>query len=50
MKNNIRMDRTEIRYEIVNWMHMAQDRDHWRAVMNTVMYLRVRSKAGNFLT
>jgi hypothetical protein len=26
---------------VVDWMHVAQDRDHWRAVVNTVMNLRV---------
>jgi len=26
--------------EVVNWMHLVQDRDQCRAVMNTVMKLR----------
>jgi len=29
-------------WEIVNWMHLAQDRGQWWAVMNTVMYLRIK--------
>jgi hypothetical protein len=29
------------RMEGVNWMHLAQDRDQWRAVVNTVMCLWV---------
>jgi hypothetical protein len=31
----------EIRWEGVDWMHVAQDRDQWRAVVNMVMNLRV---------
>jgi hypothetical protein len=26
----------------VDWVHWAQDRDRWRALLNTVMNLRVR--------
>jgi hypothetical protein len=26
---------------VVDWMHLAQDRDQWRAVVNTVMNLRI---------
>jgi hypothetical protein len=25
----------------VDWIYLAQDRDHWQAVMNAVMNLRV---------
>jgi hypothetical protein len=38
---NIRMDLREIWREGVYWMHLAQDRDQLRAVVNTVMNLRV---------
>jgi hypothetical protein len=31
----------EIGWEDVDWMHMSQDRDRWRAVVNTVMNLWV---------
>jgi hypothetical protein len=27
--------------EVVDWMHLAQDRGQWRAAVNTVMNLRV---------
>jgi hypothetical protein len=31
----------KIRGEGVEWMHLAQDRDLWRAAVNMVMNLRV---------
>jgi hypothetical protein len=40
-EENIRMNLGEIGWEGVDWMHLAQDRDQWRAVVNTVMNLRV---------
>jgi hypothetical protein len=39
--DNIRMDLREKGWEGVDWIHLAQDRDQWRDVMNTVMNLRV---------
>jgi hypothetical protein len=39
--DNIRMDLREIGWEGVHWMHVSQDREQWRAVVNTVMNLRV---------
>jgi len=36
--------------EGVNWIYMAEDRDQWRIIMNTVMNLPVPQKAGNILT
>jgi hypothetical protein len=33
----------------VKWVHLAQDRDQWQAVVNKVMKLRVPYKEGNFL-
>jgi hypothetical protein len=35
------MDRREIGWEGVDCIHLAQDRDQLRAVVNTVMNLRV---------
>jgi hypothetical protein len=35
------MDIREIRWDGVDWIELAQDRDHWRALVNTVMYLRL---------
>jgi hypothetical protein len=31
----------EIGWDGVDWVDLAQDRDHWRALVNTVMNLRV---------
>jgi hypothetical protein len=37
-KYNIRVDLGEVGWESVDWMNLAQDRDQWRAVMNTLTY------------
>jgi hypothetical protein len=37
----ILMDLREIGWDGVDWIDMAQDRDQWRAVVNTVLNLRV---------
>jgi hypothetical protein len=37
----IRMDLGEIGWNGVDWIDLAQDRDQWRALVNTVMNLRV---------
>jgi hypothetical protein len=40
-EDNIKMDLREIGFVDVDWIHCAQDRDRRRAVVNTVMNLRV---------
>jgi hypothetical protein len=40
-EDNINMDVREMGFGDVDWIHLAQDRDRWRAVVNTVMNLRV---------
>jgi hypothetical protein len=35
------VDFRETGWEGVIWFHLAQDRDQWRALLNTVMNLRV---------
>jgi len=47
---NIRMYLRERGSEGVNWMHLAQDRGQWWALVNSVMNLRFLWKAGNFWT
>jgi hypothetical protein len=39
--DNIKMDLRKIGWDGVDWVYLAQDRDHWRALVNTVMNLRV---------
>jgi hypothetical protein len=40
-EDNIRMDLREIGWCGMYWIDLAQDRDQWRALVNTVMNLRV---------
>jgi hypothetical protein len=39
--DNTKMDLTEIGLDGMNWIDLAQDRNQWRALVNTVMNLRV---------
>jgi hypothetical protein len=39
--DNIKMDPREIGWDGMDWIHLAQIRDQWRALVNTVMSLRV---------
>jgi hypothetical protein len=39
--DNIKMDLGEIGWGGVDWIGLAQDRDKWRALLNSVMTLRV---------
>jgi hypothetical protein len=38
---NIKIDLREIECDGMDWIDLAQDRDQWRALVNTVMNLRV---------
>jgi hypothetical protein len=40
-EDNIKMDLREIGFGDMDWIHWAQDRDRWRALVNTVMNHRV---------
>jgi hypothetical protein len=39
--DNIKMDLRERGWGGMDWIELAQDRDHWRALVNTVMNLWV---------
>jgi hypothetical protein len=39
--DNIKMDLLEIGLSVVDWIGLAQDRYNWRALVNSVMNLRV---------
>jgi hypothetical protein len=40
-EDGITMDLTDIGWGSVEWIQLAQDRDRWRALVNTVMNRRV---------
>jgi hypothetical protein len=40
-EDDIRIDLRETGWEAVDWMHLAQDRDQWQALVNTVTNLQV---------
>jgi hypothetical protein len=40
-EDNIRVDLREIGWDGTDWTDLAQDRDQWRALVNTVVNLRV---------
>jgi hypothetical protein len=39
--DNIRMDLREVGWGDVDWIDLAQDRNRWRAVVNSVLNLQV---------
>jgi hypothetical protein len=41
--DNIKMDLREIGWNGVDWIDMARDRDKWRALVKTVLNLRVNA-------
>jgi hypothetical protein len=40
-EDNNNMDLREIGWDGMDWINLAQNRDQWRALVNTVMNLRV---------
>ena len=45
-EDNIKMDLQEVGGDCEDWMELAQDRDIWRALVSTVMNLRVPKMRG----
>jgi hypothetical protein len=45
-EDNIKMDLREIGFGDVDWIHWTQDRERWRAVVNTVMNLGFHKMRG----
>jgi hypothetical protein len=39
--DDIKMDLTEIEWDGIDWIDLAQNRDQWRALVNLVINLRV---------
>jgi hypothetical protein len=45
-EDNIKMDIQEVRGGCGDWMELTQDRERWRALVSTVMNLRVPKMQG----
>jgi hypothetical protein len=48
--DNIKMYLRELGWDGMDWVYLAQNRDQWRALVNTVMNLLVPFNAGMFLS
>jgi len=46
LEDNIKMDLQEVGGGCWDWMELAQDRDRWRALVSTIMNLRVPKMRG----
>jgi hypothetical protein len=40
-EDNIKMDLGELGWDCMDWINLTQDKDQWRALVNTVMKFRV---------
>ena len=40
-EDNIKMDLKEIGVDVMNWMELTQDRDHWRALVNELVNIPI---------
>jgi hypothetical protein len=48
--DNIKIDTRGIGWDGMDWIDLAQDRDQWRALVSTVMNLRIPQNARKFLS
>jgi hypothetical protein len=48
--DNIRTDLVEVGWGHMDWIGLAQDKDKWRALVNSVLNLRVTQNAGKLLS
>jgi hypothetical protein len=39
--DNIKIDLREIEWDSMDWIDLAEDRDRWRALLNTIINFRV---------
>jgi hypothetical protein len=44
------MDLRETGWDGMDWIDLTEDRDQWRALVNTIINLRVPQNAGKFLS
>jgi hypothetical protein len=44
------MDLREIGWDGMDWIDLVQNKDQWRALVSTIMNIRVPKNAGNFLS
>jgi hypothetical protein len=40
----------KIRWDVIDWIDLAEDRDQWMALVNTAMNVRVLQNSGKFLS
>jgi len=40
-EDNIKMDLKEMEWKVVDWTGLSENRDRWRAVVNTVIYFGI---------
>jgi len=48
LDNNIKIDHKEMRWMVVEWVHLEHGRDKCWAVVDMIMVLRLKQNAGKF--